>query len=165
LTGLISNDSSVGIQIDPLPHSAAWMCAAMPYRPSVERRASTSKGTIMSEPTPSGLTDNAAGAIAYITFVPAIVFLVLPPYNTKPYVRFHAWQSIFLNVAAFVISVALSFLMVFFVFFGAFFLLAFSRLIWLLWFVLWLVCVLKALNGQRFKVPIIGDLAEKQAGG
>jgi uncharacterized membrane protein len=119
----------------------------------------------MSEPTPSGLTDNAAGAIAYITFVPAIVFLVLPPYNASPYVRFHAWQSIFLNVAAVIVSIALSFLMVFFMFFGAFFLLAVSRLIWLLWFVLWLVCVLKALNGQRFKVPIIGDLAAKQAGG
>ena len=119
----------------------------------------------MSEPTPSGLTDNAAGALAYITFVPAIVFLVLPPYNASPYVRFHAWQSIFLNVAAVIVSIALSFLMVFFMFFGAFFLLAVSRLIWLLWFVLWLVCVLKALNGQRFKVPIIGDLAAKQAGG
>ena len=119
----------------------------------------------MSEPTPSGLTDNAAGAIAYITFVPAIVFLILPPYNASPYVRFHAWQSIFLNVAAVIVSIALSFLMVFFMFFGAFFLLAVSRLIWLLWFVLWLVCVLKALNGQRFKVPIIGDLAAKQAGG
>ena len=119
----------------------------------------------MSEPTPSGLTDNAAGAIAYITFVPAIVFLVLAPYNASPYVRFHAWQSIFLNVAAVIISIAFSFLMVFFMFFGTFFLLAVSRLIWLLWFVLWLVCVLKALNGQRFKVPIIGDLAAKQAGG
>lgn len=119
----------------------------------------------MSEPTPSGLTDNAAGALAYITFVPAIVFLVLPPYNASPYVRFHAWQSIFLNVAAVIISIALSFLMVFFMFFGGFVLLAVSRLIWLLWFVLWLVCVLKALNGQRFKVPIIGDLAAKQAGG
>jgi uncharacterized membrane protein len=119
----------------------------------------------MSEPTPSGLTDNAAGAIAYITFVPAIVFLVLPPYNASPYVRFHAWQSIFLNAAAVIVSIALSFLMVFFMFFGAFFLLAVSRLIWLLWFVLWLICVLKALNGQRFKVPIIGDLAAKQAGG
>ena len=119
----------------------------------------------MPEPTPSGLTDNAAGALAYITFVPAIVFLVLPPYNASPYVRFHAWQSIFLNVAAVIISIALSFLMVFFMFFGGFVLLAVSRLIWLLWFVLWLVCVLKALNGQRFKVPIIGDLAAKRAGG
>ena len=51
----------------------------------------------MSEPNQTGLTDNAAGAVAYITIVPAIVFLVIPPYNTNPYVRFHAWQSIFLN--------------------------------------------------------------------
>jgi uncharacterized membrane protein len=118
----------------------------------------------MSEPTQTGLTDNAAGALAYVTFVPAIVFLVLPPYNTNPYVRFHAWQSIFLTATAFVISFLLSFVLVFFVVFGAFSLLAITRLIWLAWFVLWLVCVLKALNGQRFKLPLLGDLAEKQAG-
>jgi uncharacterized membrane protein len=79
-------------------------------------------------------------------------------------VRFHAWQSIFLSIAAFVISVLLSFVLVFGMVFGAFFFLALTRLIWLAWFVLWLVCVLKALNGQRFKLPIIGALAEKQAG-
>lgn len=119
----------------------------------------------MTDQNPVGLSDNAAGAIAYITFVPAIVFLVLPPYNASPYVRFHSWQSILLNAAAIVISVVLSLVLAFFMVFGAFFLLAITRLIWLAWFVLWLICVLKALNGQRFKLPIIGDLAEKQAGG
>ncbi len=62
----------------------------------------------MSEPNQAGLSDNSVGAIAYITFVPAIIFLILPPYNSSPFVRFHAWQSIFLNVAAIVVSVALS---------------------------------------------------------
>ena len=118
----------------------------------------------MSAPSQTGLSDNAAGALAYVTFVPAIVFLVLPPYNTNPYVRFHAWQSILLTATAFVISLLLSFVLVFFMVFGAFALLAITRLIWLGWFVLWLVCVLKALNGQRFKIPLLGDLAEKQAG-
>lgn len=118
----------------------------------------------MSAPIQTGLSDNAAGALAYVTFVPAIVFLVLPPYNTNPYVRFHAWQSILLTATAFVISFLLSFVLVFFMVFGAFSLLAITRLIWLAWFVLWLVCVLKALNGQRFKIPLLGDLAEKQAG-
>ncbi len=118
----------------------------------------------MSEPNPTGLSDNAAGAIAYITIVPAIVFLVMPPYNASSYVRFHAWQSIFLNLAAFVISVALSFVLVFSVVFGAFFFIALTRLVWLAWFVIWLVCVLKAMNGQRFKLPVIGAFAEKQAG-
>ena len=60
----------------------------------------------MSDTPQSGLTDNAAGAISYITFIPAIIFLVLPPYSTSPFVRFHAWQSIFLNVAAFVVGIA-----------------------------------------------------------
>lgn len=111
----------------------------------------------------AGLSDNAAGAIAYITFIPAIVFLVLPPYNASPYVRFHAWQSILLNATAAVVSFMLSFVLVFFMVFGSFLLVTLTRFIWLAWFVLWLVCVVKALNGQRFKVPLLGDLAEKQA--
>ena len=118
----------------------------------------------MTESTPVGLTDNAAGAIAYITIVPAIVFLVLPPYNASPYVRFHAWQSIFLNVAAIVIGIAFSFLTVFGWMFGLYYIYLLTRLIWLAWFIIWLICVLKAVNGVRYKLPVIGDLAEKQAG-
>ena len=112
----------------------------------------------------AGLSENAAGAIAYITFIPAIIFLLLPPYNASSYVRFHSWQSILLNATAAVVSFFLSFVLVFFMVFGASFLVALTRLIWLAWFVLWLMCVVKALNGQRFKVPLLGDLAEKQAG-
>ena len=78
--------------------------------------------------------------------------------------RFHAWQSIFLNVAAIVIGFALSFLTEFGAMFGMFFFYLLIRLVWQAWFVVWLICVLKALNGQRFKLPVIGDLAEKQAG-
>ena len=62
----------------------------------------------MTESNPVGLTDNAAGALAYVTIVPAIVFLVMPPYNTSSYVRFHAWQSIFLNIAAIIFYIACS---------------------------------------------------------
>ncbi len=47
----------------------------------------------------SGLSDNAAGAIAYITIIPAIIFLIVEPYNKNSFVRFHAWQSIFLGIA------------------------------------------------------------------
>ena len=118
----------------------------------------------MSDTNPTGLTDNADGAIAYITIVPAIVFLVLPPYNDSPFVRFHAWQSILLNVAAIIIGIAFSFLTVFGWMFGLYYIYLFTRLIWLAWFIVWLICVLKAVNGVRYKLPVIGDLAEKQAG-
>jgi uncharacterized membrane protein len=122
------------------------------------------RGTIMTEANPTGLSDNGAGALAYVTIVPAIVFLVLPPYNASSYVRFHAWQSIFLNIAAILFSVVLSFLTVFSVMFGVFFFLMFTRLLWLAFFLVWVLCVVKALNGERFKLPVIGDLAAKQAG-
>jgi uncharacterized membrane protein len=121
----------------------------------------------MSEPNQSGLSDNAAGALAYITFVPAIVFLVLPPYNASPYVRFHAWNSILLNVAAVIVDIAFTMLLMFTAaltplgYFGT------GRLLWplleLLWFVLWLVCVLQAVNGKRFKLPVLGPIAEQLA--
>ena len=47
-----------------------------------------------------GLTSNAAAAISYITFIPAVLFLVLEPYNRDRFVRFHAWQSIALWIVA-----------------------------------------------------------------
>ena len=58
----------------------------------------------------SGLTDNAAGGLAYVTIIPAIVFLAIAPYNRNSYVRFHAWQSIFFTVACVVIDIALGIL-------------------------------------------------------
>ena len=115
----------------------------------------------MPESTESGLSDNGAGALAYVTIIPAIIFLVMPPYNRRPYVRFHAWQSIFLTIvwsALFIVlgilgRIPLLGLMVF----------PLMLLLDLGMFVLWLVVMLKALNGNRFMIPVIGALAEKQA--
>ncbi len=119
----------------------------------------------MTDSAQTGISDNGAGAIAYITIIPAIVFLVMPPYNASPYVRFHAWQSIFFNIAAIVLWVALTILSLVGLFFTPFFLLMIIRLIIFLGlFALWLVCVLQALNGKRFMIPVIGALAAKQAG-
>ena len=43
----------------------------------------------------SGLSDNAAGALAYVTIIPAIIFLVMEPYNKNRFIRFHSWQCLF----------------------------------------------------------------------
>lgn len=117
----------------------------------------------MSATNQTGLSDNAAGAIAYMTFVPAIVFLLVLPYNRNRYVRFHAWQSLLLNVSTIAISFLLSFLLVIFLVFDADLLVIFKRMVWVGWFVLWLICVVKALNGERFRIPILGALAERLA--
>ena len=47
----------------------------------------------------TGLSDNAASGLAYVTFIPAIIFLVVAPYNQNAKIRFHCWQSIFLGIA------------------------------------------------------------------
>jgi uncharacterized membrane protein len=118
----------------------------------------------MSEETPqTGLSDSAASGLAYITIIPAIIFLIVPPYNQKLIVRFHSWQSIFLCIAYFVVHVGLYVL-------GKIplmFLLTIPLriLVVLGFFILWIIVLIKAFNGQRFKIPVIGDFAEKQANG
>jgi uncharacterized membrane protein len=107
----------------------------------------------------SGLSDNAAGALAYFTFIPAIIFLMTPPYNASSCVRFHAWQSIFLCVAAFLVNVLLDMLTFVTLFMAPFAWLA--RAVIFFWMLLWLFCVIQALNGKRYKLPFIGDIAEK----
>ena len=109
----------------------------------------------------SGLSDNAAGGLAYITVIPAIIFLILEPYNRSSFVRFHAWQCIFLTIGCVVVDVALSFLL-HLPFFG-FMTLLIWPLVGLAFFIVWILALIKAFGGQRFKLPIIGDLAEKQA--
>ncbi|MGA3372723.1 MAG: hypothetical protein ABSC48_13285 [Terracidiphilus sp.] len=118
----------------------------------------------MSEPTPSPFTDNAAGAIAYITPVPAIVFLVLEPYNKSSYVRFHSWQSIFLFIVWVVVSVVMTMLVAVTAFLMPFLMWRLAQLINLAFFIVWIICLVQAVNGKRFKLPVIGALAEKQAG-
>jgi len=123
----------------------------------------------MNSPTPtpsttqSGLSENAAGGLAYITIIPAIIFLVAEPYNRSSYIRFHSWQCLFMALAWFVIDVAV---MIFGSFLSFFRLLTFGLypLITLAMLILWIMVLIKAFNGERFKLPIIGDLAEKQAG-
>src|SRR5580692_11390896 len=72
-------------------------------RPLINFRRS--KGASMTdEVSQTGLSDTAASGLAYITIVPAIIFLVVAPYNQNATIRFHAWQSIFLGIVWFAIS-------------------------------------------------------------
>jgi uncharacterized membrane protein len=116
----------------------------------------------MSDLNASGLSDNAAGGLAYLTIIPAIVFLVVEPYKRSSYVRFHAWQSIFFFAAWAVIDIlvgAVQNLMPSSVF------LTFTvlQLVGVAILIVWIVVFVSAFNGKRFKLPLVGDLAEKQA--
>lgn len=105
----------------------------------------------------AGLTQNVASALCYLLgFITGIVFLVLSPYNRDRTIRFHAFQSIFLNVAFIVLTVALPIL-------GHGVGFALLSLVDLAFFCLWLYLLFSVYNGKRVKLPVIGDLAEKQA--
>jgi len=110
----------------------------------------------------SGLTDNVAGLLAYITIIPAIIFLVIEPYNRSRFIRFHAFQSIFFHVGILIIYVVLGVISALPVLGWAFFLL--WPLVGLGFLVLWILLLVKAYGGQMWKLPVVGDLAEKQAG-
>ncbi len=111
--------------------------------------------------TVGGMTDNAAGMLAYITIIPAIIFLVVEPYNKSRFIRFHAWQCVFFNVAWVALWIALR-IVAYIPLFGWLTLLVWP-LVMLAGFIVWIVLLLKANQGQMYKLPVIGDLAEKQA--
>ena len=103
----------------------------------------------------SGLPKNTAAALSYVLgFVTGIVFLILEPGDS--YVRYHAAQSIALSVAWFGGWIILTIIPVI-----GWILLPFWGL---LMFVLWLVSIVKALNGEKFEIPVIGEYAKKMFG-
>src|ERR1039457_1433805 len=106
-----------------------------------------------------GLSDDAASGLAYITIIPAIIFLIVAPFNQKAKIRFHAWQSIFLGIACIVlwpVNLVLAFIPIL----GW----LVALLLGLTIFIVWILCVVKAFQGQKFVIPVIGPFAEKQAG-
>ena len=121
----------------------------------------------MTNPTPSmanqpSLTDNVAGTLAYLTIIPAIALLFIEPYRRNRTVRFHAWQCILLTAAWGVVELLLG-VVAYFAPLLDFMLGAVDSLITLGTLILWIVLLMKAMNGERYKLPILGDLAEKQA--
>lgn len=124
--------------------------------------AGAGQSTSIVAPAGAGLTDNVAGALAYLTIIPAIVFLVIEPFNRRRFVRFHAFQSIFYFVAWIAADICLSIIgHIPFLGWATLFL---WPLVSLVLFVILLVLALKAYQGQMFKLPVIGDIAEQQAG-
>jgi uncharacterized membrane protein len=118
-------------------------------------------------PASAGMADNVASLVCYLCgFITGIIFLALAPYNQNKVIRFHAFQSIFLSIAWFAVFVveriidaallSISFSLVAIV--GLI-----SMVVGLGFLTLWVILMVKAYQGQRWKLPLIGDLAEKQA--
>ncbi|SFT23515.1 DUF4870 domain-containing protein [Paenibacillus sp. BC26] len=106
------------------------------------------------DPSSTGIDPKIVGLLCYLgSFVTGILFLVLE--KRSNFVKFHAMQSILISVVLVVINIVLGFIP----FIG--WLLGF--LLAPLSFILWIALMLLALQGKRFKLPVIGDYAEQQA--
>ncbi|MFC1875570.1 DUF4870 domain-containing protein [Chloroflexota bacterium] len=104
------------------------------------------------EKTASGLQENVAGLLCYALFwVSGLIFYLIETDNK--FVRFHAVQSMivfgFLSIAGIVFG--------WIPWFG----LIIGPLIGLFVFALWIVLMVKAYQGSMYKLPVVGDLAEK----
>ena len=117
--------------------------------------ANTATGFASAAAQQGGLSENAAGAVAYITIIPAIIFLVMVPYNRSSFIRFHAWQSIFFGITVAVVHFVLGVIPI---------------LGWILllpvgvaFLILWIFVMIKASKGERYKIPFIGNFAEQAA--
>jgi len=99
------------------------------------------------EQSSTGLEENVAGFLCYLLgFVTGIVFLVVE--KKSSFVKFHAKQSTITFLGLFVILLVIGWVPVL------------GTLVWIFILILWLVLMIKALQGNRYSLPIVGKLAE-----
>ena len=142
------------------PHCAAQMPATAAFCPGCGR---SMHSAVRAGGNVGGLSENVAGALAYFTFLPALVFLLLQPYKKSGFVRFHSMQCLLSWAALILVGIGLKLVGLL-----LFIIPAFGPLIVLLVDVtaalaavfVWLVLMVKALQGETFKLPWLGDLAE-----
>jgi uncharacterized membrane protein len=109
--------------------------------------------------TSTGIKPNVAALMSYfLGWISGLIFFLIEKDNK--FVRFHAMQSMVvfggLTVLNIVLSMILSILRIYY---GLYFL---FQLIWLAAVVLWIVLMVKAYQGEKFKLPVAGDIAEQQ---
>ena len=114
----------------------------------------------------SGLQENVAGLLSYVLgWLTGIIFLLI---DKRPFVRFHAAQSIVVFGALFIVRLILTFgfLGGGFGGFGGFFWLwtMISMLVSLLILVLWILLMVKAYQGKWFEIPVAAGIAKNIAG-
>jgi uncharacterized membrane protein len=154
--------------------AGSGFCGACGAAVSGQSVTTTSGAAVQSAPnsnatTSTGMTNNVAGCLCYLVgWVTGLIFLLIDPYKNDKFVRFHAFQSIFLNIAVVAIWIGMFFLSMILGLIthgiSVFLMGPIMLLIWLGVLAAVIICMIKAYGNQQFKLPIIGDLAAKQAG-
>ena len=119
-------------------------------------------GKIQGKKTSMGLDENVAGALCYVLFfVTGIVFYVME--KDSKFVKFHAVQSIAVFLPLMVLNWIISSMLWSFSFSMMGLIGIISSIISLVALILWIILILKAYQGEKYKLPIVGDIAEKNS--
>lgn len=124
------------------------------------------EATVSAQGKVGGLSESIAGALAYFTFVPAIVFLLVEPYRKNRFVRFHSVQCLLLCGVALLLAGLLklaSFVLLMIPALGPLLVVLLDMLAILAFLLLWLVLVVKALQGHALSLPLLGEIADRYA--
>ena len=101
-----------------------------------------------------GIEPNIAGLLCYfLGFITGLVFYIVE--KKSKFVRFHAMQSMVVFGGVFVINLVSLFIPLLGV--------VISALLSLLSIVLWVLLMIKAYQGEYFKLPLAGDIADKKS--
>jgi uncharacterized membrane protein len=114
--------------------------------------------------TSTGIQANVAGLLSYVLgWLTGLIFFLIEKENK--FVRFHALQSIITFGGLTVLGIAISVFVGIFAAMGAGFLVPvlslINGLLGVLGLILWILLMIKAYQGEKFKLPIAGDIAEK----
>lgn len=120
-------------------------------------------GGSVGAPAASGLSENVAALLSYVLgWLTGIIFLVI---DKRPFVRFHAAQSIVVFGALTILRILLTFFFLGGYSFGLFWLWTMlSLLLTLAFFVAWILLMVMAYQGKMFEVPIAAGIAKSIAG-
>jgi uncharacterized membrane protein len=107
--------------------------------------------------TSTGIQANVAALLSYLLgFITGIIFYIIEKENK--FVRFHAMQSVIVFGGLFVLGFIINIVFSFIPYVGW----TLTSLLWVVDLILWILLMIKAYQGEYFKLPVVGDIASKQ---
>ena len=149
------------IQLKSCPECTAQMPSCAGFCPGCGR-------SMQPEPVPgpksASQRENLIACLAYLSFIPAVIFLFVEPYRRNPFVRFHSVQCLLCWIVGIVVVVLLRLLGLLLLFLpvaGPLLLVLLVAIVTFAALMIWVVLLVKAFQGERFGLPVISALAEQ----
>ncbi|HKV79163.1 MAG TPA: DUF4870 domain-containing protein [Candidatus Sulfotelmatobacter sp.] len=151
----------IAVGLKSCPVCAAQMPDSAAFCPGCGR---SMQSELAAKQKPASLRENFLGAFAYVSFIPALVFLLVNPYRKNSFVRFHSIQCLLFWLACVVFAVVVRVALLGLLFIpivGPLLAVLVAVVVALAALFTWIVLLVKAFQGERFTLPVIGNLSEQ----